>query len=686
MITFQFLNLPAALDTSSNNFTTDFFEPLLSHAKQYDRAVGFFRSGWLRLNAKGIVTFAKNGGHARWLTSPILDKMDWEALLAGEMARMDSMMRDVLKRHIKGLTNTLKQDTRLALRWLIANDILSFKLAVPRNKLEGGDFHDKFGLFTDAEGNQVSFNGSYNDSIRGMRNYESLKTFVSWEPAFAPLVQADAERFERLWNNMDPNIRVYDLSEAAHEQIVTLQTDEYPDIEQKSVKVRQIRESSVGYYPAQPTVPSHITLRNYQIEAIEAWFEHECQGLLEMATGTGKTITALAATVRLFKRENRLVVVIACPFRHLVTQWTQVVEQFGFNTVATVNRRAWVDQIANEILDFSAGYIDNLVILTTHNTFSSQKFVQLIQTKKVPLLLIVDEVHDVGAPKRRRGLLHFYRYRLGLSATPKRWFDEEGTERLFDYFGDKVFEFPLVKAIPEFLTPYEYYPYFVELTDEELEEYQELTKRIIKRTHTTNNADSDQLLALYLILRQKIIKNAENKYRCFEQILNSLLQLDHTLVYCSAEQIERVQAILNAHRVVQSRFTGQESLQERSRLLDSFDQGRHQVLVAMKCLDQGVDVPSTRTAILLASSGNPKEFIQRRGRVLRRFEGKKKARIYDIIVVPTLQGTITQETFELERKILEREIQRYDEFAALSLTRIHALNQIGPIKRKYLVR
>ncbi len=687
MSIFQSLPLPNALNTSSHNFTVDFFEPLLLHSKQYDRAVGFFSSGWLRLNARGIRAMVQQQAKIRWLTSPILDETDWQALLTGDMARKDSVMRQRLDSYVKNLTTTLEHETSLGLAWLVAHEKITFKLAIPNNELLGGDFHDKFGIFTDNEGNQVSFTGSYNDSVQGLRNYESIKVFSSWLPAFAPFVKADTERFESLWNNLDCNVEVYDLAEAARQELVQLRTkEEHPQLKELFVTLRTHHTSLPSAKIPQPALPSSIQLRDYQQEAIEAWFENQCRGLLEMATGTGKTITALTAAVQLMKREKRLIIVIACPFRHLVTQWAQVVEQFGFNTVTTVDSRGWEDEITNQILDFSADYIDNLAILTTHHTCSSPKFTQIIEARGLSPLLIMDEVHDIGAPQRQAGLLACYTYRLGLSATPQRWFDSQGTKILFDYFDHVVFDFPLAKAIPDFLTPYEYFPNFVELIGDELEEYEAITKRITKRAHSMTGHDTDHLLALYQIKRQKIITNTEQKYSCFEQILSSLGQLHHTLVYCSPEQIDHVQTILNRRGIVQSRFTGEESLKERTRLLASFAAGHHQVLVAMKCLDQGVDVPSTQTAILLASSGNPKEFIQRRGRVLRKFAGKKKATIYDIVVVPTLQGTLDPETFELERKIMARELQRYDEFANLSLTRIHALNKIGPIKRKYLVQ
>ncbi len=178
------LNLPKTLDTSTSDIIQTFFTPALSIAKQYDRGVGYFSSGWLRITAKGMLKFAANGGQARWVTSPVLNEADWEALQMGDAARYDPILRAALTRNIDELAQMLETETLSALAWMIADEILTFKLALPHNKLQGGEFHDKFGIFTDAEGHQISFNGSYNESVQGTRNYESIKIFPSWDGRF----------------------------------------------------------------------------------------------------------------------------------------------------------------------------------------------------------------------------------------------------------------------------------------------------------------------------------------------------------------------------------------------------------------------------------------------------------------------------------------------------------------------
>lgn len=299
---------PPVLDTSSGDIIKDFFNPALAVSIRYDRGVGFFSAAWLRLAAKGMTVFAAYGGRARWVTSPILSEADWNALQEGSAAREDETLKRAMEVNLTELEKTLEEDTLSALAWLVADGILDFKLALPRNKLDQGEFHDKFGIFTDEAGNQVSFNGSYNDSVQGTRNYESIKIFCSWQSVLALLVNADVERFERLWTNADPNVQVYNLPDAAKERIVKLRTQErpYPAPTQEQLVLDITSLPIPQRQPKGPVCPATIELREYQNEAIGAWFAHDCRGLLEMATGTGKTITALAASVRLFEREKRL--------------------------------------------------------------------------------------------------------------------------------------------------------------------------------------------------------------------------------------------------------------------------------------------------------------------------------------------------------------------------------------------
>ena len=680
------LNLMPVMDTSTHDLTAEFFIPLLSSSIRYDRGVGFFSSGWLRINSKGMVAFANNGGQARWVTSPILDEADWEALQAGNRARGDPVLRKVLERNITDLAKTLEKDTLSALAWMVADEIITFKLALPYQKLNQGDFHDKFGIFTDAYGNQVTFNGSYNDSIQGTRNYESIKIFCSWETSFAPLVRADAERFERLWSNLDPNVQVFDLPEAARQHILRLHTGERPYPEPEWIKLRRIRESSSIYSLSQPTVPTNIFLRDYQEEAIEAWFKHECRGFLEMATGTGKTITALAASARLFEREEQLAVIIAVPYQHLVDQWHEEAKAFGYRSVlAYKSKGSWLQELNHQIMEYNAGYRRFISVITTHTTFISDDFQGSIARLRGSSLLVADEAHHLGAERSRWSYPENIPFRLALSATPDRWFDDDGTLALRAYFGETVFALPLEKAIGISLTPYYYYPHLVPLTNEELEQYQELSVKIARLVNSKDE-QKQQALEMLLIRRAKLMNNAENKLSILSELVDSEDRIEHTLFYCAPEQIDEVLHLLGWEKgLLAHRFTAEENTKERQHLLSDFADGKLRALVAMKCLDEGVDVPSTRTAYILASSSNPREFIQRRGRILRKAPGKEYSIIHDLIAVPPTIYTAVRNspTFESERSIIRRELQRFKEFANLARNKHQAIDMIWDIANRY---
>lgn len=269
------LNLPSVLDSSTADLVADFYRPAMASAVQYDRGVGYFSSGWLRLVAQGMNQFAANGGRARILTSPILDEADWQALQTGDAARTDPILYAALTKSIADLAQHLEADTRSALAWMVADGILTFKLALPQNKLAGGDFHDKIGIFTDVEGNQLAFNGSPNESIQGTVNSESLTLFPSWkEAALRPYIQGIIAYFERLWQNQNANVRVFDLPEAAREQILKLRVGARPYPEPEWVKLQRIKEGTITYQTARPHIPPQITLRPYQEEA--RFFGNSC--------------------------------------------------------------------------------------------------------------------------------------------------------------------------------------------------------------------------------------------------------------------------------------------------------------------------------------------------------------------------------------------------------------------------
>ncbi|QCJ48534.1 DEAD/DEAH box helicase [Haloprofundus sp. MHR1] len=665
---FTDLNLPRVIDTSSDDLMEDFYIPLLSRAKTYRRGVGYFTTNWVRSAARGVAELANNGGTAQWIMSPILEEEDWKAIRKGDQAKTDEVLRESLDRSITDLRYDLEYETRNAIAWMIADGLLEIKLAVPSNKLTG-DFHDKFGVFYDWEGNRVSFHGSQNDSEQALRNYEAYTIDCDWiSDREDEGVSKQEERFERLWKNRDANVETHTIPEGAEKDIAQLRDNSNRPYE----PLQKVAEEGPG-----------ITLRDYQQEAVDAWFDNSYSGLFQMATGTGKTFTALAALDGYVDTvDDPLLCVIAVPQKHLARQWASEMEKFGLSQPKFVYHSAnpdWKSDLSRALSNLELGIKDYECLITTHQTFSGDHFREKVQNFSCEAILIGDEVHGLGSGKRREGLLDTYNARIGLSATPERYYDEVGTNYLIDYFGGTTFEFPLEDAIPEYLTPYQYNPVIVEMDEDELEEYREMTQSVIASKYSE---DSDEELTNILSSqRAEIVKGVVNKYDTLRDILRGLEEVKHLLVYTNHEQIDTVGGILNEFGVMHHRFTYEEGDDLREELLEWFSEGEYEALVAMKCLDEGVNVPATRTAVLMANTGNPMQFIQRRGRVLRQHEGKDRAVIYDLMVVPTLDPD--DDIAASEKYILEKELRRFEEFATTAENEYEARNKIEDVRIAY---
>ena len=699
------LDLKKAYDSDADDVLNDFYIPALSNSVKYKRLAGFFSSSSLAVAAKGISKFISNGGHMELICSAKLRKPDVEAIKEA-YENPTKVIEKMMLEDLDNLENEFIQDHVRALGWMIANNTLEIKVAIvidedskPLNeeKIEKyGMFHQKVGILEDENGNVITFSGSDNESATAWEeNIEEFKVFRSWIGGEEPYLIADKEKFKKFWNGDAKRTKVIDVPTAVKEKLIEMAPDNIEELKlEKWLKKRIDRKKKI------------IKLWDYQNQAITNWLNNDRKGIFEMATATGKTFAALGALKKVIEDEEKLITVIACPYDHLIKQWMDNINEFGLTydtIVADSSNPGWKNKLGDSLRDIKNDINEKLIVLTTHATLPTDDFIKIIRIPNEKLFLIVDEVHGIGAPKRKKGLTDDYYFRLGLSATPKRWFDLEGTEKLFDYFGGTVFEFSLKDAIntinpitgKTYLVPYEYKPFFVELTEEELEEYEKETKKIAKAYYQSKDREEkESWFSLLCIKRQEIIKTAVNKYGAFKKILNDIGETKHCLVYCSPEQMGKVQDILNERGVIQHKFTMSEGTKpeeryngysEREFLLQKFGEGVYQTLVAMICLDEGVDVPPAKTAIILASTGNSKQYIQRRGRVLRRFPGKEKAIIYDIIVIPTLSGAISSDFLELERKILKKELKRYREFASIALNSMECLNKIYAIEKKFKV-
>lgn len=420
-----------------------------------------------------------------------------------------------------------------------------------------------------------------------------------------------------------------------------------------------------------------------------------------MATGSGKTITALSIATELYRRSAEQGkplqgLLIVCPYRHLVTQWAAEARRFGLQPIlAFESVQNWQGELQSQLLAVLSGNQPFVIVITTNATLIRDSLQSQLQFFPRRSLIIGDEAHNLGAARLEARLPQEIKLRLALSATPKRYFDERGTERLLEYFGPVLEpEFTLKDAIAaKALVPYLYYPVLVELTEPEIERYEELSSRIGRAIALQGDTDDNELLTALLMQRARLVGSAANKLDALRQIMANRLQTSHTLFYCgdgsvedgvTEECIRQLEAVtgLLTHELGYSvkPYTAKTSLAEREELRYQFAQGILQGLVAIRCLDEGVDIPAIQTAVILASSSNPRQFIQRRGRILRPSPGKERAELFDMIVVPPELG---RESWSIERNLLRKELQRFVEFADLAINSGSARRVLLPLQEKY---
>jgi HKD family nuclease len=468
MMSLQDLVIKDVYRSKLDDLVHDFYIPVLSQSIIYKRSVGFFSSSSLIEISKGICNFVKRGGKIYLVTSPCLSEEDVEAIKIGYRNRND-IIKDALIRELHEPKNNLESERLNLLANLIAYGILDIKVAIIEDGL--GIYHEKLGIMEDEFGNIVAFSGSMNESKTAMRkNYEAVDVFCSWDEKDVDRVNEKKQAFDAIWGNYEIGIDVLSFPAVSEEIINRYRKDYNIDyfIDDREFK-KNIKEDKLI---KKIGVPDSIKLRTYQEKAIENWAKKGYKGIFDMATGTGKTYTALAAISKLYKHSNEnLAVIIICPYQHLVEQWREDVEAFGMKPIicySASSQKNWRERLKTAVNSFNLGVIQHFCMLSTNATFS----LDYVQTEILKLsgniVLVVDEAHNFGAEKLSDTLLPHIPYRLALSATIDRHGDEEGTRKLYNYFGDKCIEYTLEDAInARMLTPYYYHPIPVSLNEEE---------------------------------------------------------------------------------------------------------------------------------------------------------------------------------------------------------------------------
>lgn len=649
------LSLKYKYRSDNEKLYIDFYEKCLRESMKYDRAAGYFTSGSLKLIAQGLEYFLYNGGNVRIIANPHLTKEDIEAIARGYQAKNEVIEKNLLK-ELDITARTIESDTLNILAWLIYEEKLEIKIAFTENNAL---YHEKFGLFKDAEGNVILFSGSANETVGGIsENFEKIDVFLP--PYDIHRIEAAVDDFENLWNDQTNGLIVKEMNERLKNYILTYRKSTMPPIHDVKLKTPK---------------PHH-----YQEDAIAKFVENKWRGILEMATGTGKTITSLLTMHSYREKNGRVFCIIIAPFKHLVDQWKQECSRFNidFPLLCYESTAKWKDELAYAVRNFNLGISDFEVVITTYDTAINPLFYEQIAKVQSNSFLIADECHYMGSAGFRYLPYNGIEARLGLSATPDRWWDEVGTHFLKDYFHGVVYEYTLDQAIADNkLSPYKYYPQVINLTDAEMKQYMKLTRQIIQ--YFNSNHKDEEYLSVLNRRRAKILSKAEQKIPRLIDLLEAkgIDNISHSIVYCADGQVNEITTLLDRLGLKVHKFDSTVPHKQRKEVLKLFAAGEIQVLVAIKCLDEGVDVPSTKIAYFLASTSNPREFVQRRGRILRTYSGKVFAEIYDFIVLP--QDADDSSFISVARK----ELPRFAEFANSSITPSEAKNVILPYISRY---
>ena len=595
------------LDTSEYDLIEELYLPCLKWADRFDRGVGFFTTGWITYNVTGLSNFASRGGKMRLITSPILSNEDTDAIINSEGNNGEAFKRleAALIDNVRVLEAEMKADVSNAFSWMIYDGIIDLRFAIPCEKLEDGDFHDKFGIFYKGE-DRISFSGSINDSKHGYQNYESIKVFKTWAGT-GEYVESDINRFEKIWNSKDKNLKIFTVPTAVKERIFQLRTSNRPYKKHDSASNRWV----------------------HQDMAVEKFIEKE-HGILAMATGTGKTVTAIKIMNRLFDESKIRRVVITMYGNDLLDQWSkQMRESFK-------NKQIHYHYGSHKRMNDFIMHPDEAILLVSRDSNNLTKLLNLLDKApgnyKDDTLFIFDEVHGAGSQsfvENLTGKLSPYKYRLGLSATPEREYDDVGNEFLLNEIGEIVFEFNLEDAIKKgILCEFNYIPLPYELTEVEKHKKKKIIAAFNAKKESGEPYDEKEMFTQLSLVN----KTAINKIEEFEVLISKRPELlDKCIIFVQTmEYGKQLQEVLIKYTdKYHTYYADDEKIN-----LENFAEGKINCLLTCKKVSEGIDISSVTNIFIFASDRSKLVTTQRIGRALRldKNNPEKKANVIDFIL------------------------------------------------------
>lgn len=688
-------SLKLRYSSDTDDLVHEFFVPTLSRAVRYDRAVGYFTAGALARLAPALDAFLDRVDDStspiRIVASPNLPEQDLRHMELGYRRRT---VEDECTRYRPEFSDALS-----AVTWMIQNRLMEFWLVTGRDDGAECLYHEKIGVIEDIEGSYVTFEGSPNETFSGLGgNIESFPVHRSWVQAEAPHAAAAKAAVDDLF---DPDglrpLRVEPFPAALAEGLIKTYTPRRPQKAKRPPKsLARISATGNTGVVSLPEAPVGVEFRRYQNAAVRSWLKSEGRGILSMATGTGKTITALGAIeriARVYEQAPGLAAVVLVPDNSLVDMWEEELRAWGVKAICSTRPAALAR--LRETLQAQRVHGGTSVAVWTAQSAANPKFFTTLQDFPSPRLLVADECHAMGSTENQKLLTDDFHYRLGLSATIDRHLDPDGTQVLRDYFGDVLLDIGIKEAIElGALCHYTYTPVLVALSHEEMNEYARLSRDIGRRVGRSKGlsiSDLENSAKMLLIERARLLWHAEGKVAALRDVLESLPtdERGFSLIYTAegespltnGRQAPLVHGVGCDLGLAYRDFIGDTPLDERAVLLEQLGAGTVDGLVAMKCLDQGIDVPTARVAHFLASTKNPRQYIQRRGRILRQPKdgSSKHAVVFDYIAHPNSVG----ESFDMERRLVAQEILRARTMADAADNRNQAVSALRPLLDSY---
>lgn len=699
--------------SGSENEPVQFYLDSLCNSNNFDLLLGYFSSAAISVLSLGFATFLFSGGTMRMIVNDVLSQEDKDAIKSAKKTDAANITIDLTD--IKKLRRTLDEygiHFFECLSWLIANQKIQIKFIRPK---EGkGISHYKSGIFFKGS-DYAGFKASCNFTAFGLlENLEELDVFLGWEDGRSnKWIISQTKYFEKIYSGKASFVNYLDIedvviairNEFGDKTINELIIQEKDLLNKKSrlLENKQVRKTfeqaitKIEELVREPKFPYPQGPRDYQIEAYERWVSNQYRGIFAMATGTGKTITSLNCVLNEFKKSQNKIyhLLILVPTITLVNQWEKEVRSFNFQEVFKISSKTnWQNEVTT--LVSSAKRIDiSFAIISTYASFVKTTFQNLIKDLPDDTIFIADEGHNLASPSVSSKLREFkLTKRIGLSATPKRIYDPEGTAAMELFFADQepyTFSFSMDQAIKDgVLCQYYYFPHIIKLTSTEMEEYIEISNRLTKLyRYSKNNLENESIIERLLLARKRIIHKAENKLPAMIEILEKQYfergNLKYTFIYVPEGETFEIREddteisgdnirLINQYtrevakiddKILVNQFVS--GMKDRNDVLMQFQNGTIDVIASMKCLDEGVDIPRAEVAIFCSSTGNPRQFIQRRGRILRRHPDKNHATIHDLVVIPDYENQIEgSESYNLEKNLVKTELERVMYFASLS--------------------